>query len=135
MSYSNRYSGEITITPPLNVAEIRGFTALYDWSDSFDAHLRIDRDESVAVEGESVLITITETADAIVGPDEPCNGHDVQAQIQAIIDMFPGHEFAGHIQVDWDPGFGEPPVRYVVRDRRVVEVKPQMVWPGDEDGA
>jgi len=129
MSYSNHYSGEITITPPLNRTEIE-FAP--DASDSWDAHLRIVRAESTRVEGESVLVFITETADAIVGPEESCNGYEMQEQIQALVDLYPDCEFAGHIQVDWDPGFEDPPSRYVLRDRRVVEVKPQMVWPGEE---
>lgn len=132
MSANNDFSGEITIVPPLNVHEIRQVTSAYDWSDSFDAHLRIDRDEATAVEGESVLIYIIETADAIVGPDESCSGYDVAEQIQAIVDLFPDRVFAGFIEMDPDPGYGDStPSRYVVRDRRVVEVRPVLTWPED----
>lgn len=42
MSYSNRFTGEITITPPLTHAEIRRAPTL---DPSWDAHLRIDRGE------------------------------------------------------------------------------------------
>lgn len=135
MSYSNRFSNAITIAPPLNIHEIRQATARYDWSESFDAHLRINRDETTAVDGESVLIYITETADAILGPAEACNGYDVAEQIQTIVDLFTaGHSFGGFIELDPDPGFGDStPSRFVVRGGRVVEVKPMLVWP--EDGA
>lgn len=132
MSASNRYSGAITITPPLNTHEIRQVTSAYDWSDGFDAHLRVNRDESTSVEGESVLIYITETADAIVGPEESCSGYDVVEQIQTIVDLFPDRGYAGFIEFDPDPGYGEStPSRYVVRDGRVVEVRPVLTWPED----
>lgn len=132
MSADNRYSGEITITPPLNTHEIRQVTDSYDWSIGFDAHLRVNRDEATAVEGESVLIYITETADAILGPEESCSGYDVVEQIQTVVDLFPDRAFAGWIEMDPDPGYGDPvPTRYVVRDRHVVEVRPVLAWPED----
>lgn len=123
MSYSNHYSGAITITPPLTAAEIRRAPTL---DTSWDAHLRINREERETDAGSIVVYT----ADAIVGPEEACNGYDVEAQIRGLIILFAeGHEFAGHIQVDWDPGFDEPPTRYMVRGLEVVAVKPTMVWP------
>lgn len=125
MSYSNRYSGEITITPPLTAAEIRQTP---DWAEqTWHTHLRVQTTTEQTPDGEITRYT----ADAILGPDEPCSGYDVKDQIQALVEQFGGgHTFAGHMQVDWDPGFGELPTRYVVRDGRVTEVRPQLLWPG-----
>jgi Family of unknown function (DUF6205) len=125
MSYSNRFSGAISITPPLTAPELRSFTACYDWDDSFDAHLRVTETTEETADGEIVR----READAIVGPEESCNGYDVQEQIQTVVDLYPDRVFAGFIQADWDQGFGDPPSRYVVRDGRVVEVKAQYAWP------
>lgn len=133
MGYSNRFSGAITITPPLTAAEVRQVTGQYDWSTAFDAHLRIASTTVQTDDGEATRYS----ADAIVGPGDPCNGYDVAEQIQTLVDLFgTGHEFGGFIQADWDPGFGEPPSRFYVRDGRVVEVKARMelAWPA-EDGA
>lgn len=128
MSSSNNYTGAITITPPLTGAEIRHLTALHDWSDSFDAHLRVNEVTEQTADGEIVR----RTADAIVGPEESCSGYDVAEQIQTIVDLYPGRAFAGFIEMDPDPGYGDPvPTRYVVRDRRVVEVRPVLTWPED----
>lgn len=126
MSYSNRFSGAITITPPLTAAEIRLAPGGKGASVSWDAHLRIDRRTTDTDLGEAAIYT----ADAIVGPEEPCNGYDVEEQIKALVGLFAdGHEFAGFIQEDPDPGFDEPPHRWVVRGREVVMVKPQITWP------
>jgi hypothetical protein len=131
VSYSNRYSGEITITPPLTAAEIRRAPAGKGASTSWDAHLRIDRRE---IETDAGSMTVY-TADAIVGPDEPCNGYDVEQQIKTLVALYAdGHEFTGYIQEDPDPGFHEPPHRWVVRPHGVVgfevaKVAPQITWP------
>lgn len=125
MGYSNRYSGAITIDPPLTAAEIRRAPSGEGASVTWDAHLRINKREIDTEQGSATLYM----ADAIVGPEESCSGYDVAGQIQTIVDLFPDRAFAGFIQVDWDPGFGEPPSRYMVRDGRVVEVKAQYTWP------
>lgn len=129
MAASNSFSGEITITPPLTAPEIRQVTGSYDWSDSFDAHLRITAVTEQTDDGE----TVRRTADAIVGPDESCKGYDVAEQIQTIVDLFgASHTFAGFIELDPDPGYGGPtPSRYVVRNGHVVKVEPTLAWPED----
>ena len=128
MSANNKYSGEITITPPLTAYEIRHFTAHYDWSASFDAHLRVGEATEQTDDGE----VVRRTAGAIVGPEESCSGYDVVEQIQTIVDLYPDRDYAGYIEMDPDPGYGDPiPTRYVVRDRRVVEVRPVFTWPED----
>lgn len=128
MGYSNQYSGAITITPPLTAPEVRHVTAHYDWSDSFDAHLRVTETTEETADGEIVR----RVADAIVGPEESCSGYQVAEQIQTVVDLYPDRVYAGHVEMDPDPGFGDPvPTRYVVRDRRVVEVRPVLTWPED----
>lgn len=128
MSASNRFSGVITIRPSLTASEIRRAPSGKGASTTWDAHLRITAETVYTDDGEFTRYT----ADAIVGPEEPCNGYDVVAQIQALVDLYADAEFAGFIEMDPDPGFGDPiPTRYVVRDRRVVEVRPVLTWPED----
>lgn len=129
MSASNRYSGAISIKPPLTAAEIRQVESLYGANESFDVHLLTNVRIEQTADGEIVR----RTADAIGGPDEACNGYDVAEQIQTVVDLFAaGHAFGGFIELDPDPGFGDStPSRFVVRDGRVVEIKPTLVWPGD----
>jgi hypothetical protein len=125
MSYSNRFSGAITITPPLTWAQIQGAPK------TSDAELRVIEERTDTETGWTAVMV----ADAIVGPDEPCSGYDVEKDIAALVNYVLNHcgkrTLAGHIQVGWDPGFNEPPSRYVVRDGRVVEVKAQYAWPED----
>lgn len=127
MGYDNRFTGEITITPPLTWAEIR------DSGDSAritDVRLRIRE----TVQDTDVGQVVTKSADAIVPLEMAHSGHNVEDDIQAVVDHYGprGHAFGGYIQVQWDSGFDDPiPQRYVVRDGRVVIVKPRLVWPGE----
>lgn len=127
MGYDNRYTGEITITPPLTWAEIRdpGNTARVT-----DVRLRIRETVQDTETGQ----VVTKTADAIVPLEMTYSGSHVEDDIQLIVDYYGshGHSFSGFIQVQWDSGFDNPiPQRYIVRNGRVVAVKPQLLWPGE----
>ena len=124
MPYSNRFTGEIAITPPLTAAEIRRAP---DLDQEWDVHLRVTETTEQTRDGEITRYS----ADAIVGPDEPCNGYDAETQIRALVAVFAdGHEFSGFIQEDPDPGFGEPQRRPGGgRGREVVKVSPVITWP------
>ena|SRR5258708_9783586 len=56
--------------------------------------------------------------------------------IQAIVDHYGvAHTFAGWIQMQPDPGYGEStPQRYIVVDGRVEIVTPTLAWPGEQAG-
>lgn len=127
MGYENRFTGEIAITPPLTWAEIR------DSGDSAritDVRLRIRESVQDTDTGQVVI----KFADAIVPLEMTYSGRNVEDDIQAVVDHYGprGHSFGGYIQVQWDSGFDDPiPQRYLVRDGRVVAVKPRLVWPGE----
>lgn len=126
MSYENRYSGEITITPPVTWGQLRDADA----PKIADVRLRIDETTIDTDAGQMV----TRQAVAIAPLEMTYSGHELQANIQALVDYYGplGHRFSGYIQVQWDPGFDDPiPQRYIVRDGRVVAVKPQLLWPGE----
>lgn len=127
MSANNSYSGAITITPPLTATEIRRAPQA---DSAWDAHLRIVESAVETDQGE----ILTRIADAIAPPTERCNGYEVEKQIQALVALFAdGHQFAGFIEVRWDPGYDDPiPQRYVVRDGRVETITPRLAWPDGE---
>jgi hypothetical protein len=130
VTYNNCYTGEIVISPPLTrqeIAKVRdGFCPAIQ-----DVKLRITEKEMESEDGESV--TIRPLADAIVPLSGPYTGNSVVDDIQTLIDYFSNNEFKGYIEAWWDPGYGDSlPTRYYVAGRRVVEVRPKLVWPGEE---
>lgn len=130
MTYNNHVSGVIGIDPPLTHSEINkvrdGFCPTIR-----DVKLRITGEETESDDGTSV--TIRAIADAVVPLDGPYTGNNIVDDLQTLIDYFSNHEFKGHFEVHWDPGYGDPlPTRYYIAGRRVVEVRPKLVWPGEE---
>lgn len=120
MGADNTWSGRVTITPPLTWAEVKTSPAVAD--------VRLDLHEEDGPDGRII------TAVAVV-PTRSSNawGQGTGDDLQAVIDAHPGHEFAGYLQVDWDPALGgDPAQRFVVRERRVEKIVPRLVWPGDE---
>jgi hypothetical protein len=126
VSYNNRYSGAITITPPLIRSQIDAAP------ETRDALLRVTEERSETPGGYSATVV----AGAIVGPDEPCSGYQVEKEIAALARYCEslGRTVGGYIQVDWDPGFGDLPSRYYWRGGQLAEIKPTMTWP-EEDPA
>lgn len=124
MPDDNSFSGEITITPPLTWVEILGGPALRD------VCLRTD---SEVVDSDAARTTVT-TAGAIIPVEARYDGRHMVTDIQAIVDHYGmAHTFAGWIQMQPDPGYGEStPQRYIVVDGRVETVTPTLVWPGEE---
>jgi hypothetical protein len=126
MADSNSYSGAITFTPPLTAAEIRRAPE----SVLEDCRLRVREIATPTDEGEIVV----RTADAL---EPTCNGRngsslveDLQLMVDHIALLTPRRTFGGYIEVHWEPGYGyQVPSRLLVRDGRVVEVKPRR--PGD----
>lgn len=127
MSYKNRFTGEITITPPLTWAEIRD----PDAPRLNDVRLRIDETAADTDTGQVIIRQAVAIAPLEMGS---YSGHEIESDIQAVVDYYGprGHAFSGYIQVQWDAGFDDPiPQRYIVRNGRVFAIKPQLLWPGE----
>ena len=131
MSYNNRYTGAITISPPLNRRQINevhngplaGLT---------DVQLRVHDAEEETVDGDALIIR--STADAVIPLSIGYSGYNLANDIRRIIDHFPDHDFGGHIEVQWDPDFHESlPARYIIQNRAVIQVHPELVWPEEGD--
>lgn len=124
MGYSNRYTGAITIMPPLTRTQIREA-----YPENFkDIRFRIVEEQVESDDGETV--TVRTTADAAVPLDIEYSGYNLEGEIQAIVDAFGDHEFAGFIEARWDSGFESAPSRFIVKDGRVMRIDAQYRWPG-----
>lgn len=131
MSYANHYTGAITITPPLNRRQVIEVHNGHHISLT-DVALRITEEETESADGE--FITIRTSADAIIPLDIHYTGYNLASDIQSVIDHFPDHTFSSHIEVQWDADFQETlPARYVIQNRKVVQVRPRLVWPDEDD--
>ncbi|MFJ9771189.1 DUF6205 family protein [Kitasatospora sp. NPDC101157] len=125
-AYDSYFTGHITIAPPLTWAQIRNSTAgpLND--------LRIGTAETVDHTPTGKVTTVI--GEAIVPLTEygAYGGHHIHTELQAIIDGFPEHQFAGAIEArPQDPG-GDP-WRYIVRDRTVIRQVPKTTWIDSEE--
>lgn len=127
MGYENHFTGAITITPPLTRSQI-GDPRIARIT---DVSLHIAEQKTESDDGES--FTVRPVADAIVPLSMEYSGHNLEDDIQLIVDTFSEHEFAGFIEVRWDGGFGEPPSRFIVKDDRVMRIDAQYRWPGAWD--
>lgn len=122
MSYLARFTGEITITPPLTWAEIRqpGRRPLQD--------LKIRQHEEARDGEKGRWLEITGVAvTAFTG--EPFGGYGMLDELQSLIDAFgASHAFAGYIEALGEEG---DQWRLTVRDGRAVQVTPRLVWPDE----
>ena len=121
MSDANHYSGEIAIDPPLTWAEIQAGPPVKD------IRLKL-REETTDTETGRTTVT---TAVAVIPREASFGDHQMVEDIQAVVDHYgAAHEFGGHIQAQWDPGYGfTPPQRFLVADGRVQVVTAQVSWP------
>ena len=124
MSDENRYTGAITITPPVTAAAV-----IREAPRTQDARLRIHRAVTPTGQGEVIVLT----ADAIEPACDGFSGRHLVEDIQRLADHIgPGYTFGGYIQVRWDAGYGDAvPQRYVIRGGQVQTLTPQLVWPGN----
>lgn len=139
MGYSTSLTGSITVNPPLTHTELTGTP----WTDFEHDHpagafsggwhaVRLAVTEA-STETEQGTVTVR-TAAAIEPVEDSYSGNtpdNVQAAVSAIVEAFPGHQFAGHIEGD-----GESPLdvwRVVARGREVATVEPTITWPGEAE--
>jgi hypothetical protein len=125
MGYAARWTGQISITPPLSWAEIRSTRS----PGLQDVKLRLDEQVEETPIGQNRIVM----ADAIVPiTGGYYNGYAIEEQIQAVIDAHPSHEFTGIIEARPEDPDGTP-WRYAVQGRRVVRQVPRLVWPDDSE--
>lgn len=92
MSYDNRFSNAITITPPLTWPEIEDGPKLQD------VQLRILEEKRTAVVDGVLSEVIVRTCDAVAPLEIAYSGHRIAENIQAVIDHYADHDFSGYIE-------------------------------------
>jgi Family of unknown function (DUF6205) len=130
MADENHYTGAILIDPPLTWPEIQSGPSVRDVA------LRVWELSRTSEDGLSEIVT--RGADAVIPACDGFGGRRFEEDLQAIVDHYGERRtFRGHIEVEWDPGYGiTPPSRFLVRDGRVIEVEATLsiTWPDDEAG-
>lgn len=122
MGYRARFSGEITITPPLTWAEIkhksrRGLQ---------DLRIRLHEDVTDTDQGQNRIVTGVAVAPGTT--DEAYAGYDMVPELQSLVDAYGSHEFSGHIEATGEEG---DQWRLLVRDGKAIQVYPRVVWPDE----
>jgi hypothetical protein len=126
MSSYTRVTEEIEIVPPLTWKEIQDkeFQSGFPRKQWRAVKLVIASDEMETDEG-----TLRRRQGIQVAPSQTdrYKAYDVVADLQEIVDDFPGHEFIGYLEGD-----GEEPEdlwRVHVVNGKAVKVVPEIVWP------
>lgn len=128
MGYDSGLDGELLIEPPLRWAEYRD-------SEYFPADVARDKNHGVC------LVETRETVDTEDGPlerrtavrvvfayDYRVKLYDIVADLQALVDAHPGHQFTGEFRGSgYD--FGDIWLLRVNADRKVERVLPTITWP------
>lgn len=117
MSADNSWTGRVTITPPLTWAECKLSPGVED--------VKLLIHEEDGPDGRIL------TAVAVI-PARASNSWSAHTgqELQFLIDSHPKHEFTGHLQVDWDAGYGGDVLaeRYEVHGRRVAHLQARLEW-------
>lgn len=109
MGYCTRFTGEITIEPPLQWSQFRDLELT-------DVSLIVEKDKKEQAKG---TLVIKEAVMVVPATDEPFKGYDFTANLQKAVDAAgPDHTFSGYIM-----GEGEDSGdirRYSVKDGKVL---------------
>jgi len=119
----SKYDGEITITPPLNWAQIQQTQQLSGVASGWEVSLDITETVTDTETGQTIIKTCSRI---VPSRQDRYKGYQVQQTLQELIDLHPEHTFAGHIERTGEAGVL---CRYVVKGRTMVEIAPQIVWP------
>lgn len=125
MGTNRRYSGEISIDPPLDWEAIRRVQALPRIVHGWEVKLVIDESKQDTKTGEMIVKTCSEI---VPWTEEAYRGYYVREAVQDIIDACPDVLFGGHLEGVLEDA--SEMWRLVIQDgRKVVEVKPKITWP------
>lgn len=125
-------SGTITINPPLSHAELRGHERLCQeerkndpghprqaWIDVSEVVVSGPGEDMIRREGKKIRAYEDEFSPTTIGKD-----------LQEIVDAFPGHMYLGYLELFSSDDGGET-WRLVIRDWKVVELRPTTEWPDE----
>jgi hypothetical protein len=128
MGYLTSYSGEITITPPIPHARVKGSPFLVsDDDDGFGDHaVKFSIDVDIRDTDEGTL-TVRRAVALVPIMEDRYKGYDILEDVQKAIDAYPEHEFTGRLDCEGTDSLDV--WRLEVHDRTAVKVVPRIVWP------
>jgi hypothetical protein len=130
MGYPAQVTGKITITPPLEHAEMTAqhhpLTADPEPWPASQRQAWVHTTDSTVETGQGTLIKREgDYIRAYSGAESP---HRLEEDIAEIVAAWPDHQYDGYLELVFtDEGQRE---RIVVRDGKVVTITPKLVWPG-----
>lgn len=122
MGDNGRFNYVITITPPLTLAGVKD-----------GPELRTIELVHLLPNG-NFFLGLPWTANAIKARDSGMHyrPHFIVSELQQVLEYYADRTFTGFIEARNSSPDMAPIFRYHVRDRRVVMVAPELVWPDDE---
>lgn len=119
MGYYSSARGEILFSPELPRYAVRGNQVIYNY---------LNGDYDVFLDAEWSIIH---------GPEDQFKAYWIKANLKELVDEIlkinPTTEFKGYLELEGEgDGSGEPDIwRLRVKDGKVEEVRPKLVWPED----
>lgn len=130
MGYETSVSGQIEITPPINWGELR--RANWPVDDRYARNIRLVIEETEVETDEGTMIRRAATAIAPMQLDEPYKAYEIDDHVNEVVAVFgKDRTFTGYLE-----GAGEETGdmwRLYVRDGAAERVRPQIVWPDEND--
>lgn len=131
MADSYNVKGEVTITPPLNWAQIRELSYISRRGGKCNQSIAFDLDivKRQTDEGELQV----RTAPCLV-PIDNSSGHYILENLRDLMETFPAHAFHGEFTVYPEHGLETFPYRVVARGHEAARQKlPQDAWVDDPE--
>lgn len=134
MTYYTSVTGEIRIDPPLRGQALDGTLFADPYEDGYAQRcICLEIVEEAPYTDPGAGAAPVWTAHRVISADVEClEAFDMEAELQELIDTFPGHTFTGRLQCmgdnRWSDMWG-----VIVHDGRAKRVRPTVTWPGDSD--
>lgn len=133
MGYGSTVQGHWDIKPFLTAKELRGHPELTGAAKKRpdrerDAFLVIEKSVELTEDGENVKV-FSRRVEALHG-DEEYSRYGLGETLDEIVNAFPDHEFTGRMVCHGEDGEWWA---FVVKDHKVHEIRPTVVWPDDDD--
>lgn len=125
MGYLSNLSGEFTISPPLSHDELRR-------QEDFGRENGVFIDSRMAIPEGPGATDPRWSAEKVSTVGGEVKAYEIQKDLQAIVEAFPGHDFDGAIVRRGEDGDHD---RFIVRGGRVMRQVPVVAWVDGEEQA
>lgn len=126
MGYITNFTGQLDIEPPIAWPDVKDSANLPDRAGDKGLDLKFVLDEQTVDTDEGVFVRRTAVAVEPTWEDE-MRGYEIVAQLQRLVDTFPGHTFVGYISAEGEES-GDL-WRLQVVDGVATKVHPRITWP------